>query len=96
MVFENEDGDVLDVQPSPNASRAEMPRPNDAPAPLQRARSKSEGFAWTMDGFKKKMTDMYSSEVDKRKGKEVSTRRHEPARAFQFGNTVCFPFHSLI
>jgi Na(+)/H(+) antiporter len=85
MIFENKDGDVLDVQPSPDASRQELPNPVTA-----MSRSKSEGGVWTLDGIRRKVTDMYSAEIEKRKGKGHDSRRHEPARAYQFGNTVRF------
>jgi hypothetical protein len=42
-----------------------------------------------MSSIRRKMTDVYSSELEKRKEKDKSHRRHEPARAYQFGNTVC-------
>ena len=84
LVFENEQGDVLDVQPSLRASKEELP----APATAARAEVKP----WTIGGLRRKVTDMYSTEVEKRKAKEKSARRHEPARAYQFGNTVRITF----
>ncbi|XP_044718891.1 sodium/hydrogen exchanger family domain-containing protein [Hirsutella rhossiliensis] len=84
IVFENEDGEVLDVQRTPQRSNEELPRPNLAP----KASSSSDHFSWSLGGFKRKMSEVYSSEVEKRKEKGKSHRRHEPARAYQFGNTI--------
>lgn len=87
IVFENEEGEVLDVQRIPDPSNDELPPPNLAPM----ASSSSDSFGWSLDGLKRKMSEVYSSEVEKRKEKGKSQRRHEPARAYQFGNAVSIP-----
>lgn len=84
MVFENEDGDVLDVQRTPSAAKAQE---QGLPAP---AIAQTQPQPWTFGGLRRKFSDMYSVEREKRKGKEASSRKHEPARAYQFGNTVRF------
>ena len=86
MVFENDDGDVLDVQRSPSGADADaQAQGGELPAP---AIAKTQSQPWTFNGLRRKVTDMYSTEREKRKGKEAASRRHEPARAYQFGNTV--------
>lgn len=86
MIFETEDGEVIDVQPAPRAShdsRDELPPPTTASA------SKAEGESfWSIGGFRRKMSEVYTVEMEKRKDKGKSERKHEPARAYQFGNTI--------
>lgn len=89
MVFENEDGDVIDIQPSPSRNKDELP----LPATTEKVKAENERI-WTLSGMRKKMSGMYAAEVDKRKDKGKSERKHEPARAYQFGNTVRCPFMS--
>lgn len=89
LVFENQDGEVLDVQLRERKSDEELPLPNIS---RHSSRSEAEAFNWSLGGLRRKVTDMYSSELEKRKDKDRTTRRHEPARAYQFGNMVCcFP-----
>ena len=91
LVFETQDGDVLAVEPTPEHEEpSEVTEQSERP-PMGRMRSKSEVERfknWTFDGLKKKMNDVYSSEVEKRKAKPDEGKKHEPARAYQFGNTV--------
>ncbi|KAF6838218.1 sodium/hydrogen antiporter nha1 [Colletotrichum plurivorum] len=92
LVVENEDGDVLTVErtPSKQAAAAEGQGPvhTDLAAVAAMKSKQGEKFNWTLDSFKRKVEDVYTSEVEKRKEKSKSERRHEPARAFQFGNTI--------
>ncbi|KAH7140777.1 Sodium/hydrogen exchanger family-domain-containing protein [Dactylonectria macrodidyma] len=83
MIFETEDGEVIDVQPVPRPSREELPPPTTANMP----RADAEKF-WSIGGFRRKMSEVYSGEMEKRKDKSKSDRKHEPARAYQFGNTI--------
>ncbi|PHH85265.1 hypothetical protein CDD83_672 [Cordyceps sp. RAO-2017] len=84
IVIENEDGDVLDVQPTPNPLEQELAPPSRRPRPGP----SSEPFNWSFGGLRRKMSEVYSSEMEKRKDKGKSHRRHEPARAYQFGNMI--------
>lgn len=85
MVFEDEDGDVIDVQPAPGHDDEKRPEA----ATTTPGQPKTEGESiWSLGGMRKKMSEMYSAEVDKRKNKGKSDRKHEPARAYQFGNTI--------
>ncbi|KAF4980396.1 hypothetical protein FZEAL_3575 [Fusarium zealandicum] len=81
MIFENQQGDVLDVQPAPEETQHEH-----HPA-LAEAVKPEAGKLWTYAGFKKKVGDVYNVEMEKRKDKG-NERKHEPARAYQFGNTI--------
>ncbi|KAF5515830.1 Na(+)/H(+) antiporter [Colletotrichum siamense] len=90
LVVENEDGDVLTVERSSDrpAGAGSDPVHTDLAAVAAAKSKQGEKFNWTLDSFKRKVEDVYTSEVEKRKEKSKADRRHEPARAFQFGNTV--------
>jgi Na(+)/H(+) antiporter len=81
LVVENQQGDVLDVRPTRDTTSGELPPPATA--------SRTETRPWSVAGMRRKVSNMYATEMDKRKAKERTPRRHEPARAYQFGNTVC-------
>ncbi len=91
LVFEDEDGEVINaketkVQHKDKESSAQQPeRPRIT---RQRSKSEPDQMDWSFGGLRRRFNDMYSQELEKRKDKEVSSRRHEPARAYQFGNTV--------
>lgn len=81
LVFENESGEVIDVQPSHPREEEELPQPVTAP--------KEEAYKfWSFGGMRKRVNDAYDIEVAKRKDKGSAGRRNEPARAYQFGNTI--------
>jgi type IV secretory pathway VirB9-like protein len=82
LVFESRDGEVIDVQPAPEEHKNE-----GLPTPVTVAKADADKL-WTISGFKKKMGEVYNVEMEKRKDKGKE-RKHEPARAYQFGNTVC-------
>lgn len=90
LVFENEDGDVLDVQPSPQKDTEGEPNTEKESKP-ERPPFTSSASGWRHGGWRRKMSEYYSSEIEKRKDKGKSERRHEPARAYQFGNMVSLP-----
>ncbi|KAG9250738.1 putative Na+/H+ antiporter CNH1 [Emericellopsis atlantica] len=83
MVFEDQDGEVLDVQPSGRGEGQERDD-NELPAPVTQTPSRP----WTLGNIKRNISTFYTTEMEKRKSKEASSRRHEPARAYQFGNTI--------
>lgn len=82
MVFENEDGDVLGVE------RTDGDDNEEASHPANTLKPDGEPFSWSFGGLRRKMSEMYTSEMEKRKDKGKAERRHEPARAYQFGNMV--------
>lgn len=90
LVFENQDGDVLSVQPSPGVEEPELPNPVTADAATNPS-------PWTLSGMRKMVGEYYTTEREKRKGKEKSSRKHAPARAYQYGSTVslCPLYHAL-
>lgn len=84
LVIENSDDNVIVLKKTategPDAMEAVREASNEAGAA---ARGES---SWT--SFKRVVGDAYSSERQKRKAKNNSERKHEPARAYQFGNTI--------
>ncbi|KAL6894726.1 alkali metal cation/H+ antiporter Nha1 C terminus domain-containing protein [Trichoderma evansii] len=89
LVFENEEGEVVDTREThPGAGHGGQETNLPTLAGRRQSKPESEPFNWTMSGIRRKVTDLYSSEVEKRKEKDKSHRRHEPARAYQFGNTI--------
>ena len=85
IVIENHDGEVLAVKPIDHENVADQ-----AKTLAHDLKTEAESSGWTYDILKKKVMNWRESEIAKRKGKEKSGRKGEPARAFQFGNTVCF------
>jgi sodium/hydrogen antiporter len=85
IVAENRDGDVVDVEPITS---------NDNKAPImeslkQTLKSDTPKTGWSIDGLKRKLGDWREEEIRKRKDqKKGDGRKHEPARAYQFGNTI--------
>ncbi|KAK2589618.1 Na+/H+ antiporter [Conoideocrella luteorostrata] len=84
LVFENDDGDVIDIQPAPEVGEKKPPK-NHAE---DKADVSLPSSSWKLAGLRRKMSEYYSSELEKRKDKGKNDRRHEPARAYQFGNTI--------
>lgn len=48
----------------------------------------AENSGWTYGAIKKKLGNWKNEEAEKRKEKQIETRKHEPARAYQIGNTI--------
>jgi NhaP-type Na+/H+ or K+/H+ antiporter len=88
IIVENDDGDVLAVErvhtganAAEHASQLKHKLENEMPAPT----------GWTYDALKKRIGHWRQEEIQKRKDhkdRQKTNRRHEPARAYQFGNTV--------
>lgn len=85
IIVENRDGDVLAVVPSNSGSVREKVK--DLTSKIE---SEAGPSGWNYEALKKKVANWYEEEMAKRKGKEKSQRKGEPARAYQFGNTVRF------
>ncbi|KAK3302311.1 alkali metal cation/H+ antiporter Nha1 C terminus-domain-containing protein [Chaetomium strumarium] len=83
IVVENHDGDVLAVRPSHNENLAEQ-----AQVLASKLKSEAGPSGWTYDALKKRVMNWRQGEIEKRKGKEAPHRKGEPARAYQFGNTI--------
>ncbi|KAM0281851.1 hypothetical protein ACHAQH_003340 [Verticillium albo-atrum] len=85
IVVENRDGDVLATERSNSRGKAVSDATDAAtrPAPAQRS-----GSIVNWNNFKQTVSGVYRDEMEKRKGKTQSDTKHEPARAYQFGNTI--------
>ncbi|OIW33546.1 hypothetical protein CONLIGDRAFT_569083 [Coniochaeta ligniaria NRRL 30616] len=88
IIVENEDGDVLTVQhitsgedATEHASKLKDKLQSEVPSPT----------GWTYGDLKKRIGHWRQEEIKKRqdhKDKHKANRRHNPARAYQFGNTI--------
>ncbi|KAG5979238.1 hypothetical protein E4U55_005391 [Claviceps digitariae] len=122
LVFEDDDGEVIDIEPSPAAAQKDEKKADrgedlgedgdgdgdgdgdeDQDQDQDQGQGQEQdrhttivedkegggsGLAWRLGGLRRKVSEYYSSELEKRKDKAKSDRRHEPARAYQFGNTI--------
>lgn len=84
IIVENEQGDVVAVE-APGEEHHKEHHMQALKNTLQKEAGQSQ---WTYDGLKKRLGHWREEEVQKRKEKNKSGRRHEPARAYQFGNTI--------
>ncbi|KAL1882754.1 hypothetical protein VTK73DRAFT_879 [Phialemonium thermophilum] len=84
VIIENEAGDVLAVEPPAEDE--------DVSAHAAHLKSKLQSEAgpssWSYEGLRKKLGTWREEEIQKRKDKETKKKKHEPARAYQFGNTI--------
>ncbi|KAB5570264.1 Na+/H+ antiporter nha1 [Coniochaeta sp. 2T2.1] len=88
IIVENQDGDVLTVQhvashdnAAEHAATLKEKLENEVPAPT----------GWTYGQLKKRLEHWKNEEVKKRqdhRDRHKSNKRHNPARAYQFGNTI--------
>lgn len=84
IIVENRDGDVIAVE-APVEEEYKQSKVEDLKEKLEKEAGPSQ---WTYDGLKKRLGHWRDEEVQKRKDKQKNERRHEPARAYQFGNTI--------
>ncbi|KLU92825.1 Na(+)/H(+) antiporter 2 [Magnaporthiopsis poae ATCC 64411] len=78
VLVENRDGEIIAVSEE-----------NKLGASPDEIKSKVQSSVWSYDYVKKKLGDWRAEEMQKRsREKEKSQRKHEPARAYQFGNTI--------
>ncbi|MBE3110759.1 MAG: cation:proton antiporter, partial [Acidobacteria bacterium] len=94
VVFESAEGEVLGVttaQPSPEETEEEARAAGELTE--KKEKEAAEPFEWSASYLKRKVGQAYENEVTKRKQKANNERKHEPAQAYQYGNTVsCPPF----
>lgn len=84
IIVENEDGDVIAMEApgEPHHKEHHMQELKDT---LKKEAGQSQ---WSYDALKKRLGNWREEELQKRKDNQKSGRRHEPARAYQFGNTI--------
>lgn len=101
VVFEDPEGDVLGVTttqpPAPQGGTEQaggIPEMSEAAKKPAEKKAEEEAtpvhFEWSRNYFRHKVNEVYNKEVGKRKQKAKNERKHEPAQAYQYGNTVSF------
>ncbi|KAK8076292.1 Na(+)/H(+) antiporter [Apiospora phragmitis] len=85
IVIEDEDGQVLAVEETHGQHH---PAVSNLEGLKEAAQQETQKGNWTYESLKKRVGEWRNEEAQKRKGKTSSQRRHEPARAYQFGNTI--------
>ncbi|KAI1087113.1 alkali metal cation/H+ antiporter Nha1 C terminus-domain-containing protein [Rostrohypoxylon terebratum] len=82
IVIEDQEGQVLAVQETGH-------RPNkNLHEAKEKVKAEVQKPGWTYDSLKKTIGKWREEETQKRKEKTKTERKHEPARAYQFGNTI--------
>ncbi|KAL5598684.1 hypothetical protein BROUX41_003403 [Berkeleyomyces rouxiae] len=102
-IFETEDGEVVGVTPTRTSTRNDddneslRGRRRNANGPdLEKGEAiapslpqiPQEPLGWSFADIKKRVANVIQSESEKRKGKGLQEKKSEPARAYQFGNTI--------
>ncbi|CAK7275160.1 Na+/H+ antiporter [Sporothrix epigloea] len=91
IIIENEQGEVVAVEPTRShglpidGSDVENLKEKLSPEVLK---AEVDGSGWSYDAIKKRIGNWKNEEIQKRKEKQKEPRKHEPARAYQFGNTI--------
>lgn len=83
IIVENAEGEVVAVEATEEHRQEHHLR--DLKEKLQKEPGASH---WSYDALKKRIGHWRDEEMQKRKEKQKTDRRHEPARAYQFGNTI--------
>lgn len=83
IIVENAEGEVVAVEAAQEHRQEHH---------LQDLKTKLQGepgvSQWSYDALKKRIGHWRDEEMQKRKERQNSERKHEPARAYQFGNTI--------
>lgn len=91
IIIEDGEGQVLGVE----SMHPEHPHLPDLENLRQKAQQETSKPNWTYDSLKKRFGEWRDEEAQKRKAKPSNQRKHEPARAYQFGNTVSLSPHKV-
>jgi Na(+)/H(+) antiporter len=83
IVIEDEDGQVLAVEPTGHHQLS-----HNTEHLIEKTKEEIQKPGWTYDSLKKNFVRWRDEEAQKRKEKPKEERKHAPARAYQFGNTV--------
>ncbi|KAL1887701.1 Na+/H+ antiporter [Sporothrix stenoceras] len=90
IIIETDQGEVVAVEPTQShnlPSEADVEKLKEKLTP-EALKAEAGTSGWSYDSIKKKIGNWKNDEIQKRKEKQKDTRRHEPARAYQFGNTI--------
>ncbi|CAK7272707.1 Na+/H+ antiporter [Sporothrix epigloea] len=91
IIIENDQGEVVAVEPMhSHGSPIDGPDVENLKEKLSPEALKTEvdGTGWSYDAIKKRIGHWKNEEIQKRKEKQKEPCKHEPARAYQFGNTI--------
>ncbi|KAI0123914.1 Na+/H+ antiporter nha1 [Xylariales sp. AK1849] len=88
IIIEDEQGQVLAVERSQTTHAGASEIVGDLGDLKEKAKHEIQRPGWTYDSLKKRLGEWRDDEVQKRKAKGSTDRKHEPARAYQFGNTI--------
>ncbi|KAI2465937.1 alkali metal cation/H+ antiporter Nha1 C terminus-domain-containing protein [Annulohypoxylon bovei var. microspora] len=84
IVIEDQEGQVLAVQETGQHPIKDL----HLHEIKEKAKAETQKPGWTIDSLKKSIGKWRDEETQKRKEKTKTERKHEPARAYQFGNTI--------
>ncbi|EPE09008.1 na(+) h(+) antiporter 2 [Ophiostoma piceae UAMH 11346] len=91
IIIETTEGEVVAVEPKePHGAAlkgADLENLKEKMAP-EALKAEAGGSSWSYDGIRKRFDTWMQDEMQKRKDKQKDGRRHEPALAYQFGNTI--------
>ncbi|KAI1413634.1 alkali metal cation/H+ antiporter Nha1 C terminus-domain-containing protein [Hypoxylon sp. FL1857] len=82
IVIEDEEGQVLAVEETGHQPIQDLHKVKE------KAKAETQKPGWTYESLKKSIGKWREEEAQKRKDKTKAERKHEPARAYQFGNTI--------
>ena len=91
IIIETTEGEVVAVEPTeshgPALAAADLKTLKEKFSP-EALKAEGGGSSWSYDGIRKRFDTWKQDELQKRKDKQKDGRRHEPALAYQFGNTI--------
>ncbi|OTA60762.1 hypothetical protein K449DRAFT_435165 [Hypoxylon sp. EC38] len=82
IVIEDQEGQVLAVEETGHQPI------HDLHEVKEKAKAETRKPGWTYESLKRTIGKWREEEAQKRKDKTKAERKHEPARAYQFGNTI--------
>ncbi|KAI1376882.1 alkali metal cation/H+ antiporter Nha1 C terminus-domain-containing protein [Hypoxylon crocopeplum] len=82
IVIEDQEGQVLAVEETGHQPTQDIHKVKE------KAKAETQKPGWTYESLKKSIGKWREEEAQKRKDKTKVERKHEPARAYQFGNTI--------
>ncbi|KAI0393995.1 alkali metal cation/H+ antiporter Nha1 C terminus-domain-containing protein [Xylariaceae sp. FL0594] len=85
IVIEDAEGQVVAVEPTKSSHGQGVPNTEEL---MEKTREEIRRPGWTYDSLKKSFVRWREEETQKRKDKTKEERKHAPARAYQFGNTI--------
>ncbi|ORY68488.1 putative Na+/H+ antiporter CNH1 [Pseudomassariella vexata] len=82
VIIEDQQGQVLAVEETAHHAMQDLHKLKD------KVEAETQKPGWSYASLKKRVGEWRNEEAQKRKTRETSDRKHAPARAYQFGNTI--------